>query len=847
MLQITVRRLLASKRRFAGTALAVFLGVAFLSGTLALSDTLRANFADLFASANSHTDVVVRPATELSADGGRGPDVRQRGSLEASVVDRVRAVDGVAVAVPSTEGYGQLLGADGKAVGGNGPPRVAGTWITDPDLNPYRLVEGQPPRADDEVVVNRGAAKAGHLAVGDTTTVQTPEPVRVTIVGVATFGEADGFGQSTFTGFSAAGAARHITKDPARISRVLVKASPGVSQATLAARVRAVVPPGAEAITGTQLTREDIDDINGRFLGLLRTFLLIFAGVALLVGTFSIYNSFSILVAQRTREAALLRTLGATRAQIVVSVLGETVAVGLFASLAGLAGGLGLAGLLKGMFDSFGFALPASGLVFRGPSAVLSLGAGLATTVVAGVVPAVRASAVAPLAALREVAVDRTAVSRARAAIGLLLAGAGAATVVAGVSGGGGLGRTGLGSVLALAGVVTLGPVAARPAVSILGWPSARFRGITGTMARQNALRNPRRTAGSATALLVGVGVVVLFTVFASSLRTSVADSVARSFGGDLAVSAPSFGGGGLSPQLAAAIARLPEVEQAAGLGQGVVLVEGTARPITVADPPAIGRVLHLDVTRGSLDRIGAGGLAVSEQAAADHGWRVGSTVVVTFADGTRTPLAVGAVYRSRDVAGDYLVPRATWAPHAPQDADRLVLVSIRPGVDPAVGKAAVERVAVPFGRPAVQDRAGYVQTSTRGIDMLLGVVYVLLALSVLIALMGIANTLALSVHERRRELGLLRAVGQTRRQVRTMLRSEALIVAVFGTLGGVGLGVFLGWALVSAAGSEVTRLTVPVGQLAAVLGAGAVAGIVAGLRPARRAARLAVLDAIAS
>jgi putative ABC transport system permease protein len=415
------------------------------------------------------------------------------------------------------------------------------------------------------------------------------------------------------------------------------------------------------------------------------------------------------------------------------------------------------------------------------------------------------------------------------------------------VAGGGGLGQAGLGSVLSVVGVVVLGPVAVRPVVSVLGWPVARFRGVTGAMARQNALRNPRRTAGSATALLVGVGVVVVFTVFASSLRARTAGTVSRSFGGELAVSAPSFGGGGLSPQLSTAVARLPEVEQTAGLGGGVALVDGTARSISVADPAALGELLRLDVAEGSLDGTGDGWLAVSEQAAQDHGWSLGSTVAVGFADGAGTRLTVGAVYRSRDVAGDYLVPRATWAPHAPQDADRLVFVSLRAGVDPAAGKAAVEQAVAPFGRPAVQDRAEFVKASTQPIDMLLAIVYALLGLSVLIALMGIANTVALSVHERTPELGLLRAVGQTRRQVRIMLRSEAFLVAVFGTLGGVGLGVLLGWALVDVAGSDTARLTLPVGQLAAVLGAGAVAGVLAGLRPARRAARLDVLAAIAS
>src|SRR5258706_10388521 len=315
-------------------------------------------------------------------------------------------------------------------------PRLARTWIADRDLSPHRLVEGRALRSEDEVVITRVAAKSGHLKVGAVTTVQTPEPVRVTVVGIATFGSADGFGQTTFTAFTPAGAARHITKNPASITRIVATARPGVSQATLAGRVQAAMPPGTEAITGARLTQENIDHINAGFLGILRIFLLIFAGVALVVGTFSIYNSFSILVAQRTRDAALLRALGATRRQILGSVLGETVAVGVFASLAGLLGGLGLAGLLKGLFDSFGFSLPASGLVFTPASMATAFSIGVVTTLVAGLAPALRASRVAPLAALRDVAVDRSGASRARFVGGVVVAAAGAAAVI----GGGGIG-----------------------------------------------------------------------------------------------------------------------------------------------------------------------------------------------------------------------------------------------------------------------------------------------------------------------------------------------------------------------------------------------------------------------
>jgi putative ABC transport system permease protein len=358
MVRITLKTVLAGRRRLLATALAVFLGVAFLSGTLALSDTLRDNFDELFADASAGTDVVVRSATEISVAGDRGPDTRQRGLIDASLAERLRAVEGVAGAEASTEGYGQLLGADGRPVGGNGPPRVAGTWVSDPELNPYRLVDGRAPRAPGEVVINRGAAREGALPVGARTVVQTPEPVEVTVVGIATFGDADGMGRVTFTGFTAADASRHIAKGPSRASSVLVRGRDGISQEELARRVRAVLPPGVEAITGSQLAEENVDEISAQFLDMLSAFLVVFAGVALLVASFSIYNTFSILVAQRSREVALLRAAGATRRQVLLSALAETAVVGVVASLAGLAGGVGLAGLLKGLFDTFGFSLP---------------------------------------------------------------------------------------------------------------------------------------------------------------------------------------------------------------------------------------------------------------------------------------------------------------------------------------------------------------------------------------------------------------------------------------------------------------------------------------------------------
>jgi putative ABC transport system permease protein len=845
MLKVSLTGLWAHKRRLLGTFLAVFLGVAFLSGTLVLGDTLRANFDRLFTSVTGDTGAVVRNATKTS-DSPASP----RGPIPASLADRLRSVPGVAGVQPVAAGLGQIVGSDGKVVTAMGPP-IAGTWIADPSLTPYDIAEGRAPRAPDEVVINRGAAKRGDLHVGDRTVIQTPRRVPVTVVGIATFEGADGFGGSSYVGFTLQGAQRYLLKQPGAVTSILVKAAPGTSQAALAGRLRPLLPAGVEAITGAQAADESITDINQGFLGLFRTFLLVFAGIALLVAMLSIANTFSIIVAQRTRESALLRAVGASRRQVLSSVLLEALAVGLVASVAGLAGGIGVATGLKALFHAFGFPLPASGVVFKASNAAISLGVGLAVTLLAGALPALRASRVAPLAALREVAAERATVPARRALLGGSLAVVGVGLVVAAASvGGDAVARlTAAGAVLLVAGAVALGAVVARPASRLLGAPLPRLRGASGALARDNAMRNPRRTAGAAVALMLGVAVVALFTVFTASLRASIQQSVAGSFGGDLAISSGGFTGGRLDPALAGEVARLPEVRQAVGVARADVLVAGGRQEVKAASPAELDGVLDLPMTAGSIGGLGARQLAVAERVADDRGWRLGTPVPLRFADGATETFTVGAIYDGRDVVlGDYFLPRAGLWPHANQDTDDTVLIRLRDGVGLAAGKAAVERVAGAHGGPPVQDRKAYADTVSGGVSAALSLVYVMLALAILIALMGIANTLSLSVHERTRELGLLRAVGQTRAQLRSMVRWESVIVALFGTTAGLGLGVLLGWALVRAASVTATgTFAAPLLQLGVVLAAGAVAGMLAGVRPARRAARLDLLTAIAT
>ncbi|MFH8659151.1 ABC transporter permease [Streptomyces afghaniensis] len=847
--RLSVSSLRAHRRRFAGTFLAVFLGVAFLAGTLVMGDTLRAGFDSMFGKATSGTDAVVRSADAITTP-GESQGVRQ--PVATDLVRTVEKVPGVAAAVPNIQGAGQLVGANGDPIGGQGPPTLAGNWITDPQLNPYRLAEGRAPQKSGEVVVNRGTAEKGDLKIGDTTTLRTPDPVRVTVVGLATFAGADGMAQVTFTGMTAADAEKYLTARPGEAASIQVRAGPGVSQQELVDRLTPVLPPGVEAITGQESAEENNEMISSQFLGIFTLFLLVFSGVALLVATFSIHNTFAIVVAQRTRENALLRALGASRRQVTVTTLAEATAVAVTASLAGLAGGIGVAAGLQALFPAIGFPFPEGDLVVKGLSLALPLAVGIVVCLGSALLPAVRAGRTAPLAALRETAVDTSGASRLRAVTGTGLVVLALALTLAGVLVSPSVWLAGSGAVLALVAFVVLGPVASATAVRILGSPLGRLRGVTGALARRNALRSPKRTAATASALMIGVAVVSLFTVFGASLKATMDQTVSRSFAGDVAVSAPSFGAGGsgLSPRLAGAVQKLPEVSTAVGLGRGVAKVDGEGRALTVTDPVALERTFDLGRIEGSLRDLGTDGIAVTEKEADRQHLTTGGKAQLTFTDGRKETFTVRAVYGQSELAGDYVITRAAWAPHRTQDSDTLVAVTFKDGVSTDAGKAAVEKTAARYGNPEVQTRDEYAQSSAGGIDMMLTLVYALLALAVVIALLGIANTLTLAIHERTRELGLLRAVGQTRSQLRAMVRWESVLVAAFGTAGGLALGAFLGWVLVRAsdgASDSAFAFAIPPGQLAVVALVGLAAGALAGLRPARRAARLDVLRAIAT
>ena len=842
MLRLTITSLWARRRRLAGTSVAVALGVAFLTGTLVLGDTLSANFRELFTDVSANTDVVVRNATVVQQGGA--PD-SNRGLIDASTIDVIRAVDGVAHAEGQVVGYGSLYGANGEPIGGNGPPRQAGSWITSEELNPYELVEGRAPEKPGEVVINRGAAKSGDLHLGDITVVQTPDPVEVEIVGIATFGDTDGLGQTTWTAFTLDAAQSAVTHQPGKVSSILVAGQVGVSSDALRDRIAAVIPPGAEAITGEALADERIDDIGETFLDLLRTFLVAFALIALAVATLSINNTFAITVSQRTRELALLRAVGASRAQVRGAVTAEALLIGGAAALIGLAGGLGIAGLLKGLFDAFGGALPAGGMEIRPQSLVIGFVAGLFVTLLAAQAPARRASAIAPVTAMRSSDVEPAPPTRRRRVVSVGVFVTGVVLTSAGALAAGGLVLS-LGAVLLVFGTLAIAPVVVQPAMRVYGLLLRRTRNGSGRLAEENARRQPRRTAATATALVIGVSVVSLFTVFAASMKASIENEVARDFGADLAVNTAVFGGNQLSPRVVDELAALPEVHDAVGLGSSPALVDGESTTVTATDTAALSSVIRLFVVDGSLAAFDTSGVAISKSNAKDHDRAIGSTLTMTFSDGDAVKLTIRAIYADSDLAGGVIVNRDLWAAHVTQPTYRTVFVNAEEGTSALQLRDAITPLADRFGGD-VQDRSQYIDAATNGLDMLLGIVYVLLALAIVIALLGIGNTLSLAVHERRREIGLLRAVGQTRRQTRAVLRLESMIVSSFGTMVGLTLGSFLGWMLVTAVTTGDTTLAVPVVRLAIVAVLGSLAGVLAAGRPARRAARMPVLDAIAA
>lgn len=855
MFKLTVRGLLSHKLRFALTALAVTLGVAFLSGTMVLNDTIKRTFDNLFADVNKGTDAALRSKSKLETDFGT-----QRQRIPASLVGRVGRVDGVAredgkpVVAGQLGFYAQMVDRQGEPIGtpGQGAPTFGFTWDSFRELSPWRLAAGHAPAKDDEVVVDKASADSAGFRVGGRVRVLSQaSPGTYRISGIAKFGDVDSPAGATVVLFTPS-RAQTITGATNQYDAIAVGGAPGVSQATLVARIKATIhDPAIQVITGAALTKENQDEI-AKNLSFFNTAMLIFALVALFVCCFIIFNTFSIIVAQRIREMALLRAIGASGLQVRLSVLGESVVVGALASVAGLGAGILLSSGLKALLAGFGFEIPAGGTVVNARTVIVAIVVGTVVTFVSAFFPARRASRVPPIAAMRDVAIDRAAHSVVRVAIGCAVTGLGVVALLVGLFGGvkNGLSFVGLGALVVFLGVALLGPTIARPVSRVLGWPLERIKGTTGVLARENAARNPKRTSSTAAALMIGVALVGFITIFASSTKRSISAAVDRAFRADFVVAAKGGGfGGGFSPDLADQIRQLPQVEAASGLRFGAFQAEGKNKFLVAADPSSIDALFDVHTEVGDIHQLEPTGIAIATKVADAKGWKVGDTLHARFPNGARD-LTITALYGTGQQQGlsDYFMSLDGFSVAYPEQLDNQIYARTKPGVTPVEGRRAIERVVKPYPNAKLEDRAQYKQSQEDRVNQLVNLIYALLFLAVFIAGIGIANTLALSIVERTRELGLLRAVGMSRAQLRSTIRWEAVIISLLGTLLGLGIGLFFGWAIVLALkGQGITEFAPPGLQLLVIVLLAALLAVAFAYFPARRASRLDVLTAIST
>jgi putative ABC transport system permease protein len=847
MWRVTFKGVVAHRLRYALTALAVLLGVAFIAGTFVLTDTINSTFNNLYDQVYQGTAAVVR-ATQSFNPGASFTDQRQL--IDASLAGKVAKVPGVRAVYLYIEGYAQLVGRDGKPIGkaSNGPPTLGEAWTDVAALNPLRLLPGgQPPRTSSQVVIDKHSADVGHFAVGDKVVVLTQQrPATYTITGIVTWGSVDSPLGATMTVFDPVTAAR-VLGQPGKVTAIHVEAAPGVSQSVLVSRLQAAIrTPGVEVVTGQAVTAEGQQTVH-QALSLFTNVLLMFALIALFVGSFVIFNTFSIVVAQRQRELALLRAVGASRRQVMASVLGESLVIGLVASVAGVVAGTGLALVLKAGLAALGAALPATGLVVSMRTVIIGLIIGTAITAISAVSPARRAARIAPVAALQDVAAEPRKPSARRTARGAILTIGGAAVLGIGLFGhpGSRLLVVGAGAAAVFIGVEILGPFIARPASRLLGAPFAAYT-TTGKVSQENAMRNPWRTATTAAALMVSVALVSLTAIVTSSMKASADSMINSAVRADFVVSSGAVDGtSGFSPAIERSLNALPQVSATAGIRSGMVKIYGKVTSVDASDPVKSDALFDLGVTQGRLANMTPSGIAVSTQVAGSQHLRIGSPVAVTFpVTGTKT-FTVQVIYSVRALAGDYILPLAAAEANFPQALDMDVFVKLAPGVSAAAGRTAIESVLSSYPNATLMDQTQYKAQAEQSVNTLLNMVYALLALAVIIALIGIANTLALSIYERTREFGLLRAVGTTRGQLRSIVRSEAVIISLFGAIEGLVLGTVFGCAIVAAMHSLGYQLSIPVTQLIAVAVLAGLAGTAAAILPSRRAARLNVLQAV--
>ena len=853
MTRVALKGILGRKLRTFLTALAIVLGVAMVSGAYTLTDTMRTAADELSDASYSGTDAVVaaKQSFELGTDSGA-----ERPTIPASTLAQVRGVDGVGVAVGDvTDDTTKIIGRDGKPIG-QGPYFGSGYDHSAPDagrLSPYRLRDGRWPRGREEVVIAASIAEDEGFAIGERVTIAARGPKQqFRVVGTATFGEVESIGVATFAIFDLP-RAQELFRKEGRFDSILVAAKPGTGGTELRDGLRAELP------TYQVQTAEDNDrfTLSGlkEFIGILQKALLAFGGIAIFVGAFIIFNTLSITVAQRAREFGMLRTIGASRRQVLASVLLEALAVGAVASVVGLFAGLGLATLLDAIFAATGVDLPETGLVFATRTVIVSLIVGIVITVLAGLAPALRATRVSPVSVMREGAtLPESRVSRraGRIAVVTTLLGLG---ILGWALFGGGLAigeRFALmapGVLILFVGVALLSPRLVRPLAKVLGWPAAKIGGPAGKLARGNSVRNPGRTAVTAAALMIGVALVTFVAVFGNGMKQSTTSALERQVQADYVVNGRD-GWSSIDPAAAAAVRDVPGVRAVTGITQDEARVFGEKASVDGVDPAALGQVFRFDWKEGgdeSLRALASDGAIVDDAYAEKHDLRLGSPLEVTAISGQKLTLRVAGIsdppaFDALDL-GEVTISKANYDRAFKTNQDRFTFVDV--SEPSAATTAALEKRLEAFPDAKLQTASAFTEEQADAFDPILTMFTVLLALAVIVSLFGIVNTLVLSVFERTRELGMLRAVGMTRRQVRRMVRHESVITALIGSTLGIGVGMLLAALATGALSEYEIEFAVPIGSLIAFTVVAVLAGIVAAILPASRASKLDPLAAL--
>ncbi|MDQ1036722.1 putative ABC transport system permease protein [Streptomyces sp. V3I8] len=841
MLRTALRNVLAHKARLLMTVLAVMLGVAFVSGTLVFTNTISDAYQKSSAKGFDQVDVAVQP--EYTED--KGDKLAKEPELTGPLLEKAAGAPGAGNAIGVVSGFTAIAGKDGKLIGG-GFQSQGGNYWGDKDPR-YPLSSGKRPVGKNQVAIDAETAKRAGYEVGDRIRLSVDGPVLTpTVTAVFTTDDGNVAAGGSLALFDTATAQRLFHKT-GTYDEIDVKAAPGTSQTALQANLDKILPKDiVSTTTGQELADQQAVQIEASMSGL-KTGLLVFAGIALFVGTFIIANTFTMLVAQRTKELALLRAVGASRKQVTRSVLLEAFLVGAVAAVTGLLAGIGIGAGLRALMGTLDAAVPDGPLVVTPGTVVTSFAVGILITMLAAWLPGRRAARIPPVAAMSSVHAAATTKSLVlRNTLGALFAAAGVAVVLAATTMDGTDGQVpmGFGAVLLIIGVFILTPLLSRPLIASAA-PVLRVFGVSGKLARQNSVRNPRRTAATASALMIGLTLITGMTVMAGSLQKSIDEMATSALKADYVVSMANFNS--LSPDVGKKLGGTDGVTATSPLRDAPARIEGETEYVTGVNGSTIGDLTDLKIDSGTFE-VGGAQVVVDDETAKDHGWKAGSTFSVSYEDDEKQRLTVAGVYEGNEMISGIMLDTATLAPHQTDPRDMQVMVKTAGGPSDAT-KDSLEKALGDNPAVRVQDKQDVSNEIAQMFTLMLNMLYGLLAMAVIVAVLGVINTLAMSVFERSQEIGMLRAIGLDRKGIKRMVRLESLVISLFGGVLGVGLGVFFGWAAGElVAGKMPTyELVLPYDRMAVFLLLAAVVGVLAALWPARRAARLNMLSAIKS